>query len=81
MTKQLKLDNVISSELTNSFLKAKEEFDKKYGKISFLKRSLVPVNGKIVENIKIRNEKGEKIEEYYKWQFIYSLIYSGLYPK
>ncbi|MCD6168301.1 MAG: N-6 DNA methylase [Caldisericia bacterium] len=81
MTKQLKLGNVVSGELTKSFLKAKEEFDKEYGSISFLKKSLVPVNGKIIENIKIRNEKGKKIEEYYKWQFIYSLIYSGLYSK
>lgn len=69
-----------SDELTK-FLKAKEEFDQKYKDVSLLKQSLVPVNGKIIENIKIRNAKGEKIEEYYKWQFIYSLIYSGLYSK
>lgn len=63
------------------FLDAKIEFDKKYQHSDVLDKSIVPVNGKIVENIKIRNAKGEKIEEYYKWQFIYALIESGLYPK
>ncbi|HDK27337.1 MAG TPA: SAM-dependent methyltransferase [Candidatus Atribacteria bacterium] len=75
------LNNTEQSKPTTTFFKAKEEFDKKHKSVSFLKISLVPVNGKIIENIKIRNEKGERIEEYYKWQFIYSLIYSGLYSK
>lgn len=64
-----------------SFLDAKKDFDEKHKSLCFVKRSLVPVNNKIVENIRIRNEKGEKIEEYYKWQFIYSLIYSDLYSR
>ncbi|HBK71354.1 MAG TPA: SAM-dependent methyltransferase, partial [Flavobacteriaceae bacterium] len=29
----------------------------------------------------IKNKKGEPNEEYYKWQFFYSLVYSGLYQK
>ena len=81
MVKQLKLNNTESGKPTNTFLSAKEEFDKKNRGVSFLKKCIVPVNGKIIENIKIRNENGEKIEEYYKWQFIYSLIYSGFYQK
>ena len=28
-----------------------------------------------------KNKKGEANEEYYKWQFFYSLVHSGLYPK
>jgi len=81
MAKQIELNNIEPNKPTNSFLKAKEEFDKKHRSISFLKKSLTSVNGKIIENIKIRNGRGKKIEEYYKWQFIYSLIYSGLYSK
>lgn len=42
---------------------------------------IVPVRGKAHEPIRIRNDKGEPLEEYYKWQFIYSLINSGLYAK
>ena len=81
MGKQPELNNAEASKPTNTFLRAKERFDKKHKGVSFFRKSLVPVNGKNIENIKIRNEKGEKIEEYYKWQFIYSLIYSGLYSK
>lgn len=71
----------LTGSSTSSFLNAKEKFDKIYANVFYLPQSLVPVNGEIVKNIKIRNERGEKIEEYYKWQFIYSLIHSGLYPK
>jgi len=67
--------------MVKSFLKAKTEFDEKSKDINLLSRSLVPVNGKFIDNIKIKNQNGEKIEEYYKWQFIYSLIYGGLYQK
>jgi len=67
--------------MKKTFPDAKTEFDEKYRNTKFLDKGLVPINGKIVENIKIRNEKGEKVEEYYKWQFIYSLIYSGLFQK
>jgi type I restriction enzyme M protein len=65
----------------NSFADTKRKFDETSGKQSVLARSYVPVNGKIIENIGIRNHKGEALEEFYKWQFIYALIYSGLYAK
>ena len=64
-----------------TFLEAKREFDEKCRNIQFLDRCLVPVNGKIAENIRITNPKGERKEEYYKWQFVYSLVNSGLYQK
>jgi type I restriction enzyme M protein len=67
--------------MTKSFLKVKTEFEEKYKNTRSLDRSIVSVNGKLINSIKIRNAKGEKTEEYYKWQFIYSLIYSGLYQK
>lgn len=64
-----------------SFLDAKNEFDVKYGRSLLLVNSIVPVNGKIIENISLKNSRGDKNEEYYKWQFVYALVYSGLYSK
>lgn len=63
------------------FVEKKEEFDNNLGKNEILATSIVPVDGKYISNIKIRNASGEKIEEYYKWQFIYALINSGMYNK
>ena len=63
----------------SAFTKAKQNFDTYNGNTNILARSFVPVNGKFRENIAIRNAKGEKLEEYYKWQFIYALINSSLY--
>lgn len=64
-----------------NFTESKNKFDEKYGKILELDKSLVPVNGKYIRNISLKNKKGEPSEEYYKWQFIYGLIGSGLYSK
>ncbi len=65
----------------SKFADAKSQFDAGPGRGSVLPTSLVPVNGKPKINIQIRNPKGEPLEEYYKWQFIYALTYSGLYNK
>lgn len=63
-----------------TFLQAKQEFDKKYSsKKEFV--AFIPVNQKLSQKYSIKNKKGEPNEEYYKWQFFYSLIYSGLYQK
>jgi len=70
-----------NSKSPSSFLKAKQEFDEVYKNTSILAKSLVPVNGKYVENIELRNTKGEQLEEYYKWQFFYCLMHSQLYCK
>jgi len=67
--------------MARSFFEAKTEFDEIYKNITVLPQSLVPVNGRTIQNISIKNQKGENTEEYYKWQFIYALIHSGLYPK
>jgi len=65
-----------------TFTEAKYNFDTGPGKAKELSVSLVPVDGKTKKNIAIRNTKGEELEEFYKWQFIYSLVYSGgLYAK
>ena len=67
--------------MVKSFLVAKNEFDSQYGQSLILNHSIVPVDGKYIENISLKNQHGQRNEEYYKWQFIYSLIDSGLYSK
>ena len=67
--------------MIKSFLEAKNEFDSSLGKSATLSYSIIPVDGKYIKNIPIKNQQGQRREEYYKWQFFYALIYSGLYPK
>jgi len=64
-----------------SFTQAKNEFDQTYQHRKTIDQSMVPVDGKIINNIRIRNDDGEPLEEYYKWQFIAGLVNSGLYFK
>ncbi len=70
-----------TSEPMSKFAEFKSQFDSSFAAASHLPRSLVPVNGKYVDNISIKNKDGQAIEEYYKWQFVYALLHSGLYPK
>src|SRR5262249_55762704 len=65
----------------SSFAEAKRRFDEGPGKSRLLPRSLVPVDGMYREAIHVRNANGNRLEEYYKWQFLYALINSGLYSK
>ncbi|QPI67374.1 SAM-dependent DNA methyltransferase [Exiguobacterium sp. PBE] len=46
-----------------------------------LERSLVTVDGKYKNRIGIKAVDGEPNEEFYKWEFIYSLIDSDLYKR
>jgi len=63
-----------------TFSQTKQEYDDKYSsQKKFI--SFIPVNQKLSEEYVIKNKQGETNEEYYKWQFFYSLVYSGLYPK
>lgn len=62
------------------FLQAKQDFDKKYSSQKEF-TSFIPVNQKISNRYIIKNKKGEPNEEYYKWQFFYGLVHSGLYKK
>lgn len=70
----------MTSENLRSFLQAKQEFDSKYSSQKEFK-SFIPVHLKIGKTYSIKGGDGKPNEEYYKWQFFYSLIYSGLYPK
>ncbi len=63
-----------------SFNIIKGEFDKKYIN-SYEYTSTVPMHLNYNNIVKIKNNKGEKNEEYYRCQFIYSLINSGMYSK
>ena len=64
-----------------TFSEKKIEFDNGLGMNSFISTSLVPVDGKYISNVKIKNKNSEKLEEYYKWQFVYSIINSSMYNK
>ena len=63
------------------FNQAKEKFNKLYKDKSILKKSFVKSAGNDLMNISIKDKNNKPSEEYYKWEFIYSLVNSGLYPK
>jgi type I restriction enzyme M protein len=63
-----------------TFAAAKGEFDRIH-QAARETACIVPVRGKSCSSIVIRNSKGTPNEEFYKWQFLYSLIQSGLYAK
>src|SRR5437879_1538660 len=65
----------------SGFADACDNFDTSFAGVQVLPRSLVPVHGKYKDNITIRRADGNVLEEYYKWQFIYALLHSGLYTK
>ncbi|MBN1886846.1 MAG: N-6 DNA methylase [Thermoflexales bacterium] len=64
-----------------TFTEAKQNFDDTLGKSAILAQSLVPVDGQPKANIKLRGSDGKALEEYYKWQFVYALLHSGLYAQ
>ena len=66
--------------MEKTFTQEKQEFDAKYSNQKEF-TAFIPVNQKQSESYCIKNTKGEKNEEYYKWQFFSALVYSGLYQK
>jgi len=66
--------------MIKSFSQAKAEFDQKYETsiefINFLPEHLI-LNKKTA----FTKKNGEKNEQYYKWQFFYSIVHSGMYIK
>ncbi len=63
-----------------SFYEAKNKFDSLY-KDENQFNAIVSVNTTLNKTVCIKNKKNEPNEEYFKWQFFYGLIYSGLYQK
>ena len=66
--------------MSNLFSMKKMEFDLLFkGKKDFT--AITPVHLTTGKSYKIVNTKNEPNEEYYKWQFIYSLIHSGMFNR
>ena len=60
--------------MSKNFSSARLKFRSKYLTREKLEKSFVPVDGKILTNISIKNKDNEPNEEFYKWEFIYALI-------
>lgn len=63
------------------FATAIREFDEMYAARSDLPRSLCTVDGRFLDSIKLRNKAGNRLEEYYKWQFVFGMIKGRGYPR
>lgn len=76
------IDNheTIKTEMNKTFTEAKVEFDKKHGNATGFE-CFLPVHLSIGKKTLFRKKDGSKNEQYYKWQFLYSIVNSGLFPK
>lgn len=66
--------------LMNSFSYLKDKFNVEYANASTFD-AFIPVHLSVNTSHGIKNKKGEPNEEYYKWQFFFALVSSGLYAK
>lgn len=64
----------------HSFLRCKEEFDKKHTNKSKFE-CFLPVHLTLNKKTSIKSTSGKPNEEFYKWQFLSSLVNSGMYTK
>lgn len=65
-----------SIDFSQSRIKFNNEY---YGK-EYLSKSICTVDGKFIDNISLKDVHGKPNEEFYKWQFIYSMVNSELIP-
>lgn len=66
--------------MAKTFSQVKLEFDKKYSTaIEF--DNFLPEHLTITKKTALKKKNGSNNEQYYKWQFFYSLVYSGMYSK
>ncbi len=63
-----------------AFSEAKAVFDAKH-KTASQAECIVPVRAKSHAPVSIRSGSGVPNEEYYKWQFVNSIVFSSLFPK
>ena len=63
-----------------NFLEQKDRFNREYSSKDKFK-SFIPVHLALNKEFSIKNSKGKPNEEFYKWQFFYALVNSGLYSK
>ena len=66
--------------MNKSFSHTKLEFDTKYNRVSEL-LNFLPEHLVYNKQSVIRKDNGKKNEQYYKWQFFYALVFSGMYSK
>ena len=66
--------------MTKSFTEAKIEFDNKNSNVGEYD-CFLPNHLTIGYKTSFRKKDGTKNEQYYKWQFLYSIVNSGLFPK
>jgi len=64
-----------------TFTQAKKRFNKLYGNKNTLEKSIVKSAGNDLTDISIKDKYNNPSEDYYKWEFVYSLVNSGLYSK
>lgn len=62
------------------FSQARIKFNDMYSNRDTLPESLCTVDGDFIKNIFIKDVHQQPNEEYYKWQFIYSMVQSGRIP-
>jgi type I restriction enzyme M protein len=66
--------------MTKSFSQIKLEFDKKYGTTKEF-NNFLPEHLTLNKKTLFTKKSGKKNEQFYKWQFLYSLVNSGMYAK
>lgn len=63
-----------------TFTEAKQDFDNKYENTAEFE-CFIQAHLSFGKKINLKKKNGTKNEQYYKWQFLYSIIQSGLYIK
>lgn len=63
-----------------TFTEAKAYFDSQYGNSKDY-NCFLPEHLTLDKNTSFRKRDGSRNEQYYKWQFLYSIVNSGLFPK
>lgn len=63
-----------------NFTEAKLEFDNKYGNSPEF-NCFLPEHLTIEKVSSFKKKDGTKNEQYFKWQFLYSIVHAGLFPK
>ncbi|MDI9356845.1 MAG: N-6 DNA methylase, partial [Chitinophagaceae bacterium] len=63
-----------------TFTEAKQEFDSKYESVVEFD-CFIPEHLTFNKKTNFKKKNGTKNEQYYKWQFLYAIIQSGLYTK
>jgi len=64
-----------------TFTQAKKRFNELYRNKNVLEKSIVKSAGNDLTDISIKDKNNLPSEEYYKWEFVYSLVNSGLFTK